>query len=54
VNMSPQPHDIVGWTIVAGGAVVTLWAIGFAVWATLRPGEEDPRHPKRLILKDDR
>jgi hypothetical protein len=36
--------------LVGLAGVVAAWSIGKAVIYTLRPGEEDPGHIKRLIL----
>jgi len=50
----PHTHDVFGWFVVAIGAIVTLATIAMAVYWTVRPGEQDPRHPKYLIFKDGR
>lgn len=54
MSMHPSAHDPLGWLVVAIGTLVTIWTIGAAIYWTIRPGENDPQHPKRLILKDDR
>lgn len=50
----PAGGDPIGFAIVVVGAIVTLWTILFAIYASVRPGESDPGHAKYLILKDDR
>lgn len=52
--MHPAQGDVLGWIVVIAGSVATLWTIGAALYWTIRPGENEPTHPKRLILKDDR
>ena len=47
-------HDVLGWIVVAAGAIATIGTIVAALYWTIRPGESDPRHPKRMILRDDR
>jgi hypothetical protein len=39
--------------IVVAGAV-TLSCIGAMLRMLIRPGEDDPAHPKRRILREDR
>ncbi len=55
-GMSAQPpaSDPFGWVVVVLGTIAALWTIWAAIYWTIRPGETDPRHPKNLILKDDR
>jgi hypothetical protein len=50
----PAGGDPIGLAIIIVGVVVTLWTVVFAIRASVWPGESDPRHPKYLILKDDR
>ncbi len=50
----PPAHDVLGWIVVAAGSIATLWTIAAAIFWIARPGETDPAHPKRLILRDDR
>jgi hypothetical protein len=50
----PAGGDPLGTIVVVLGAVATLYAFIVAVRTTIRPGETDAAHPKRLILKDDR
>lgn len=54
MSMHPAHGDVLGWIVVIGGSLATLWTIAAAVYWTLRPGETNPQHPKNLILKDDR
>lgn len=54
MNMTPAHDDAFGWIVIAVGSVATLWTIVAAVYWTFWPGERDPAHPKRLILKSDR
>lgn len=39
------------WSIVVVAGVTTLWSLVMAVRYTLNPGEDDPAHPKRMILE---
>ena len=43
-----------GWLVIGSGAIVTFAVIVAALYWTIRPGECDPRHPKYLILRNDR
>jgi hypothetical protein len=52
--MQPVGHDVFGWLVVAGGLVATVWIIAIAFYWTIRPGEANPEHPKRMILRSDR
>jgi hypothetical protein len=52
--MQPLGHDVFGWIVVAGGSVATVWTIAIALYLTIRPGETDHDHPKRMILRSDR
>ncbi|MFN2449826.1 MAG: hypothetical protein ABR508_08570 [Candidatus Baltobacteraceae bacterium] len=54
IPMHAPPHDVFGWVIVACGAAATLAVIVLALFWTIRPGETDPGHPKRLVLRSDR
>ncbi len=45
---------MIGVLIVAGGTAAALWTIAAALYWLIKPGEDDPQHPKRLILRDDR
>lgn len=45
---------MIGWAIVAIGTLATLYTIVAAVYWMVRPGETEPDHPKRLILRNDR
>ena len=54
MTVQPPAHDPLGWVVIALGALATAWAIGAGIYWTVRPGERDPQHAKRLILKDDR
>lgn len=55
----PLAHDhpawedfgFVEWTIAGAAALFTAWAIWRAVVYTLRPGEADPDHIKRMIFE---
>lgn len=54
-DMAPMdPHDIVGWTIIAIGAIFTIFSFGAAFVWSVWPGERNPEHPKNLILSEDR
>lgn len=45
---------MMGWLVVAAGAAATVWAFAAAAYWTLLPGEDEPDHPKRSILRSDR
>lgn len=45
---------MIGWSIVAVGSIATLWTIVAATYWIIWPGETDPKHVKRLILRNDR
>ncbi len=50
-----SPHsDPLGWIVIVAGMLATVWTIAAAIYWVLRPGEDEPQHAKRLILKDDR
>lgn len=40
--------------IVTLASVVTLGCIAAMLWMLIRPGENDPAHPKHTILREDR
>ncbi len=45
---------MIGWAIVVVGVIATAWTFGAAILWTIRPGETEPDHPKRIVLRDDR
>ncbi len=45
---------MIGTIIVAAGTLATLWTVCAAVYWTIRPGETEPDHPKRIVLRSDR
>lgn len=45
---------MIGAIIVVVGAVVTVWTIVVSIVWIVRPGETEPNHPKRVILREDR
>jgi hypothetical protein len=47
-------HDPLGVIIVLAGTIGTAWTFLLAARFTLWPGEDEPDHPKRGILRDDR
>lgn len=47
-------NHALGWIVIVAGTLATLGVIAAAFYWTLRPGERDPRHPKYLILRNDR
>jgi hypothetical protein len=47
-------HDVLGWTVIACGAIATAFTILISIYWVIRPGERDPAHPKNLVLRDDR
>jgi hypothetical protein len=54
-NMGPPGGgDVLGTIVVIVGAILTLYTFVVAARTTIRPGETDPDHPKRLILDEDR
>jgi hypothetical protein len=46
--------DPLGVLVVALGAIATAATFVLAFRMTVRPGEDDPEHPKRSILREDR
>lgn len=54
MQMRPAGHDLLGWVVVAVGSLATIWTVAIALYWTIRPGETDPDHPKRMILQSDR
>jgi hypothetical protein len=54
MQMQAPPNDVLGWTVIVVGAIATLAVIVGAVYWTIYPGETDPRHPKHMILRNDR
>ncbi len=54
MQMAAAPHDPIGWTIAIVGAIVTVWTIVISIYWMIRPGENDPHHPKNAILRSDR
>lgn len=46
--------NALGWIVIVAGTLATLGVIAAALYWTVRPGEHDPRHPKYLILRNDR
>ena len=58
VLLAAHEHDVsnlsaLEWLLVGLAALLVVWVIWRAVVLTIRPGEEDPNHIKRLILDDD-
>lgn len=45
---------MIGHVVIAAGTLATLWTIAAAVYWTIWPGETDPDHPKRIVLRRDR
>jgi hypothetical protein len=45
--------DTLEWIVVGVAALVSVWVIWRAVLLTLHPGEDEPDHIKRMILRDD-
>lgn len=55
MNGMEFPGDyVIGWIVIAVGTVVTIWTIAISLYWMIRPGETDPDHPKRMILRSDR
>ena len=54
MQMQPPAHDVLGWSIVIAGSALTLWSMAASVYWTIRPGETQPNHPKRIVLRNDR
>ena len=52
--MPSLTEGVLGWLVVAGGAIATIWVIALSIRWTIWPQEEDPAHPKHLVLRDDR
>ena len=56
--LAAHDHDVsdlgfVEWTAIGVAALLVVWVIWRAIVLTVRPGEDDPHHIKRLILEDD-
>lgn len=49
-----QGFGVLEWTLTLTAALASAWCIWLAVRYTLRPGESDPGHIKRLILDEPR
>lgn len=45
-----EDFGVLEWTVTALAALLVIWSIWKAVQYTLRPGEEEPDHYKRLIF----
>jgi len=45
---------VIGWIVVIVGVAATLWTFAAAIYWTIWPGESEPEHPKRMILRRDR
>ena len=54
MSMTPDPHDVLGWTVIWVGAAFTIFAFVAAIKVSFWPGERAANHPKHLILRDDR
>jgi hypothetical protein len=46
--------DPLGITVVVMGTIATAVSFVLAFRMLIRPGEEEPDHPKRVILHEDR
>jgi hypothetical protein len=44
---------LVEWVLVGIAIAAAAWVIWRAVILTIRPGEEDPEHIKRQVLRED-
>jgi hypothetical protein len=42
------------WLIVGFGIIAAVYAFAAALWFSIRPGETNEDHPKRLIFKENR
>ena len=56
--LAAHQHDVsdfgvVAWIAVGLAGLLVVWVIWRAVILTVRPGEDDPHHIKRMILEDD-
>jgi hypothetical protein len=49
-----DPSDPLGIVVVVVGAIGTALTFVLAFRWTFWPGETDPKHPKYVILRDDR
>jgi len=54
MQVQPPGHDVLGWVVIIAGSIATAWTITIALYWTIRPGEADRDHPKRMILRSDR
>lgn len=56
--LAAHDHDVssltpLEWVGVGLAALLVVWVIWRAVILTVRPGEDDPDHIKRQVLRDD-
>jgi len=56
--LAAHDHDVSGfgvveWILVGLAVLLVVWVIWRAVVLTLNPGETDPEHIKRQILRDE-
>ena len=56
--LAAHDHDVSNlgpfeWIAVGLAALFVVWVIWRAVVLTVRPGEDDPDHIKRQILRDE-
>lgn len=49
-----NPNDPFGIAVVVAGTIATAASFVLACRMLIHPGEEEPDHPKRVILQDDR
>lgn len=54
MQMQTASHDVFGWVVIVIGTIVTAATIVASIYWLIRPGETDPLHPKRLIMRNDR
>lgn len=47
-----EPNGLIDWGLVAFSIGVVIVVTILTVWYFVRPGEDDPRHIKRSILRD--
>jgi hypothetical protein len=49
-----DPNDPLGIVVIVAATIVTAASFVLAFRMLIDPGEEEPDHPKRVILREDR
>ena len=54
MHVHPAIASGLGLLVIVVGAIITLFTVVASIYWCIRPGETDPNHPKRNILRSDR